>query len=145
MLHNLTNLIQIFICFYYEYLVLENKSFHMTKRDQKGQEWLRWVEGLNTLHSMKYSIQPVKLDSFSCSYSFYVASCASPDNSKRLRCRWQAFGTNLFWVGEAWEICFNYSPRRRLIYKLHTVLWVIFGWFKASAGIPIMVWISNFL
>ena len=61
--------------------------------DQKGQEWLRWLEGLNTLYSMKYSIQFVKLDSLSCSNFFFLFSCVSLDNSKRQRCAWRAFGT----------------------------------------------------
>ena len=41
---------------------------------------------------MKYSIQSAKLDIISCLNSFCLASCVVPDNSKRQRCAWQAFG-----------------------------------------------------
>ena len=59
--------------------------------------------------------------------------------------------TNLFWVGKARELCFNYSPRRRRRWfttpppPTSTTLWVILGWFKASAAITIKVRVSNIL
>ena len=52
-----------------------------TKRDQKGQE-----------KGAGMTIQSAKLDSFSCSNSFCLASRAGPDNSKRQKRSWQAFG-----------------------------------------------------
>ena len=53
---------------------------------------------------------------------------------------------NLFQVGKAPELCFNYSSRRRrLVYKPPTALWVILGWFKTSAEITIKVWVPNIL
>ena len=40
----------------------------------------------------KIPIQSAKLGSLSCSNFFYLASCSRPDNNKRHRCKWRAFG-----------------------------------------------------
>ena len=100
---------------------------------------------------MKCSIPSAKLDSPSCSNSC-LASCATPDNSKRQGVHGVSIWcqkTNLFWVGEAWELCFNYSPRRRRLWKPSckppTALWVVNGWLNTSAGITMEVWVSNIL
>ena len=74
---------------YKKYLSI-TEYFEKIILDQKGQEWLGSVKGLNIFYSMKYSIQFAKLDLL---LNLLLFSCASSDNSKRLGCAWRAFGT----------------------------------------------------
>ena len=96
-LESFSNLILITI--FFPFFVWKNDNFQgwpwescyrTTKKDPKGQEWLG-PKGAG-MTGVKYSIQPAKLDSLSCSNFFCLASCAGPDNCKRQVCAGQAFG-----------------------------------------------------